>query len=183
MVLSVLATLITEHIMKVQSSEYRARSLKVLLDKAQKLRRAAGVATKLCLSALSDGHTIDVFWDEWEVHRMGAITDSAFARDFRILLPPPTSQTASQTGKHIRKLSLINVWVGGMQATRYCVQDDKRLLLVTPSSISPGVGDIRYHLCEGNLTVSQASQPDSSSSQRRFSHGASGALGDPPALR
>lgn len=62
MVLSVLATLITEHIMKVQSSEYRARSLKVLLDKAQKLRRAAGVATKLCLSALSDGHTIDVFW-------------------------------------------------------------------------------------------------------------------------
>ncbi|CDJ32699.1 Chromosome II, complete genome, related [Eimeria mitis] len=96
MALSVLITLITEHILKFQSSEYRTSCLKVLANKVLKLRRAAAVATKLCLSALSDGHTIDVFWDEWEVHRLGAITDSAFARDFRILLSPRSSQTESK---------------------------------------------------------------------------------------
>lgn len=31
-----------------------------------------------------------------------------------------------------------------MQATRYCVQDDKRLLLVSPSCSLPGIADIRY---------------------------------------
>lgn len=61
-VLSVLTTLITEHILKVQNVEYKTRCLEMLVDRALKLRHAAAVATKLCLSALSDGHTIDVFW-------------------------------------------------------------------------------------------------------------------------
>ncbi|CDJ49733.1 hypothetical protein, conserved [Eimeria brunetti] len=238
MAISVLSTLITEHILKVESFEYRAKSLEVLVNKMLRIRRAAAVATKLCLSALSDGHTIDVFWDEWEVHRMGAITDASFARDFRVLLSPESSQTESKSSafppyllvattdqeierrsiqvflllrrlhrdlsailKSIRvtpndpsavaqkafsllngisvepnplesednaghcfdvnesetlgtdttpKLSLegrniirCTVETSSGPATRYCVQDDKRFLLVTPSCIFPGVGDIR----------------------------------------
>ncbi|CDJ37338.1 hypothetical protein, conserved [Eimeria tenella] len=96
-VLSVLTTLITEHILKVQNVEYKTRCLEMLVDRALKLRHAAAVATKLCLSALSDGHTIDVFWDEWEVHRVGFLTDSFFSRDFRILMSPQGSQAGTNT--------------------------------------------------------------------------------------
>lgn len=60
--LSAITTLVADHVLKVQSFEYRVRCMEMLVDRALRLRRSAAVATKLCLAALSDGHTIDVFW-------------------------------------------------------------------------------------------------------------------------
>ncbi|CDI74182.1 hypothetical protein, conserved [Eimeria praecox] len=262
MALSVITTLITEHILKVQSSEYRARSLEVFVNKMLTLRRAAALATKLCLSVLSDGHTIDVFWvlniirpfgrirgnqmngrsTEWgqlptrllpvtsvfsflpqarrqvsprntvvvvvesnantfPPYLMVATTDqeierrsiqvflllrrlhrdlSAILQSIRttqsdayavaqkassilngVSLEPNPLESEDNAGHEVGesetvgeeatpKLSLegrniirCTVETSSGPATRYCVQDDKRLLLVTPSCIFPGFGDIR----------------------------------------
>ncbi|XP_026192211.1 uncharacterized protein LOC34619766 [Cyclospora cayetanensis] len=238
--LSALAAFITNYVLKVQPLEFRIRCTEVLVDRALKLRRSAAVATKRCLAETLDSHIIDVFWDEWEMHRAGAINDSAFARNLRILCSPPSSQTSrancdfppyllvamtdqeierrsiqlflllrrlhrdlqtilqsigSTPGKasdatqeafsilygeslepnpfesedcaHLRaqgdscasklpeaksrtSISLegrniirCSVETASGPATRYCVQDDKRLLLVSPSSTLPGFADIR----------------------------------------
>lgn len=45
--------------------------------------------------------------------------------------------------KHRTTLMIGWFSLGAAQATRYCVQDDRRLLLVSPSSTFPGVADIR----------------------------------------
>ncbi|KAL8449331.1 hypothetical protein Emed_003212 [Eimeria media] len=226
--ISLIATLLAEHVLKLESVNYRLRCTKALVERVLQLRRSAAVATKLCLSALSDGHTIDVFWDEWETHRFGALDDLSLSRDARILdypngsragknstaLPPyllvavtdqeverrsvqlfllfrrlhrdlskilhsvtmrsddvvgvareassllagdspepnpfESEDNAEQHAQAADGLSLegrniirCTVETSSGPAIRYCVQDDKRLLLVSPSSTRPGVADIK----------------------------------------
>lgn len=57
-----IGTLVADHLLKVESADYRVRCMEVLVERVLRLRRSAAVATKLCLSARPDGHTIDVFW-------------------------------------------------------------------------------------------------------------------------
>ncbi|KAL8270430.1 hypothetical protein Esti_005659 [Eimeria stiedai] len=226
--ISLIATLLADHVLKVQSVNYRLWCTRALVERVLQLRRSAAVATKLCLSALSDGHTIDVFWDEWETHRFGALDDLSLCRDARILdfpngsragknstaLPPyllvavtdqeverrsvqlfllfrrlhrdlskilhsvkirsddvvgvaheassllagespepnpfESEDDAEQIAQTVEGLPLegrniirCTVETSSGPAIRYCVQDDKRLLLVSPSSTRPGVADIK----------------------------------------